>query len=140
MSIYSTVDDFQVGKYSIYLQSLGGYNPESIIIHDNKISDSIVFNPSNIDMIENYLKEPLSQYIVKKTEFYVVSEGYGNHVVHFVYSFKSVVLFDEQSLICFNRNDFDIIIMKIRKSLDQQNKKFEEYVEKQYKEYGDDKE
>ena len=120
MSIYSTEKVIEENNYVAYLQSVGGAVLSHIVIRDTQIQDSINFNTQHINEFLELAQrwDNLSSiYNYTNRREYVTLTKDSQDVFYCLMNSKNVVIYDNSSMLVFDRQVFISLLRRITEAI-----------------------
>lgn len=120
MSIYSTEKVIEENNYVAYLQSVGGVVLSHIVIRDTQIQDSINFNTQHINEFLELAQrwDNLSSiYNYTNRREYVTLTKDSQDVFYCLMNSKNVVIYDNSSMLVFDRQVFISLLRRITEAI-----------------------
>lgn len=125
MSIYSTEEEIEEGKYRAFLQTVGGVYLSHITISENGTTDGIRMNENHIltlSALQEFLEIQNTYSLVKKT--YASNTADGMSLFNILAKKNKIVIYDDDSILYFNSKDFVKLITKIINAINTYHNKF----------------
>ena len=125
MSIYSTEEEIEEGKYRAFLQTVSGIYLSHITISENGTTDGIRMNENHIltlSALQEFLEIQNTYSLVKKT--YACNTADGISLFNILAKKNKIVIYDDDSILYFNSKDFVKLITKLINAINTYHNKF----------------
>lgn len=125
MSIYSTEEEIEEGKYRAYLQTIGGLYLSHIKIAENGTTDGIRMNENHIltlSALPEFLEMQNIYSLVKKT--YICSTSDGVSLFNILAEKGKIVIYDDDNLLYFDTTTFTKLMTTVTNAINRYHSKF----------------
>ena len=125
MSIYSTEEEIEEGKYRAFLQTVGGIYLSHITISENGTTDGIRMNENHIltlSALQEFLGMQNIYGLIKKT--YICNTADRLYPFNILAEKNKIVIYDDDSILYFDSKDFVKLITKIINAINTYHNKF----------------